>query len=448
MQARSRTLAVVSAGTGLLLLDVTVVYVALPSIVADLDAGFAAVQWVVDAYAVTLAAALLTAGALADRLGRRRVFLAGLVVFTAASLACGLARSTLVLDVARAVQGLGAAAIFATSLALLAATFGPEDRGRAFGVWGAVTGAALAVGPFVGGALVDALDWRAIFLLNVPLGGLLIAATLRWVPESRDPGAAPPDWAGAALFGLGTLGLVAGLIRGGPDGWDSALVLSCLAGGALALGAFAAHEARAAAPMLPPRLFADASFSGVALVAFAQSVALYPMFLFVAVFLQRGLGLGAFEAGLWLLPSTAVLVVVAPLSGRAVGRVGLRVPLALGLGVIAAGLLLLRLVDDGSGASALLPGLVVCGIGIGIISPSLAAAMIGVLSIERAGLSSGVNNTFRQLGIAAGIAALGAIFDDAARADGFAAGLDRALLVAALVALAALPPTLALVRIR
>jgi EmrB/QacA subfamily drug resistance transporter len=432
------TLAVVSAATAMLLLDVTVVNVALPAIREDLDASFAELQWVVDAYALTLAATLLTAGALADRQGRRAVFAAGLVAFTACSALCAAASSGVFLDLARAAQGVGAAAMFAASLALLAHEFQGARRGFALGVWGAITGAALAVGPLVGGLLVDGLGWRWVFLVNLPLGAVLAILTVRSLPESRDPSPRGLDVPGLVTFGAACFLGAFGLIRGNEDGWTSAPVLGSLAAAAVLLAAFIVIERRSAAPMLAPALFRIPSFTGTAVVAFAQSVALYPLFLFLAVYLQQGLGYSATGTGLRLLPLTLVLFAVAPISGRLTGRIPLRIPLVTGLVLIAAGLLLMRGLTERSDWTHLLPGFVVGGLAIGIISPALAAAMVGVLPGDQVGLASGINNTFRQLGIAAGIAVLGAVFTHHADGGlaGLVEGLDAVFLVAAVIAAA------------
>jgi EmrB/QacA subfamily drug resistance transporter len=432
------TLAVVSAATAMLLLDVTVVNVALPAIRADLDASFAELQWVVDAYALTLAATLLTTGALADRHGRRAVFAAGLIVFTACSALCAAAGSGVMLDVARAAQGIGAAAMFAASLALLAHEFQGAERGFALGVWGAITGAALAIGPLVGGLLVDGPGWRWVFLVNLPLGIVLTWLTLRGLPESRDPSPRGLDLPGLVSFGAASFLGTYGLIRGNEDGWTSAPVLGSLVASALLLAVFVAVERRSRAPMLAPALFRIPAFAGTAVVAFAQSVALYPLFLFLAVYLQEGLGYSATGTGLRLLPLTLVLFTVAPISGRLTGRIGLRAPLVTGLGLIAVALLLMRGLEPGSSWTHLLPGFVVGGLAIGVISPALAAAMVGVLSADQVGLASGINNTFRQLGIAVGIAVLGAVFTHHAGGGlpGLVDGLNAVFAVAAAVAAA------------
>ena len=444
------TLVVVSAATAILLLDVTVVNVALAQIERDLDASFDELQWVIDAYAIALAAVLLLFGSLADRIGRRRVLVAGLVVFAGASLVCALAGDAVVLDIGRAIQGIGAAAMFATSLALLAQEFEHgAQRGFAFGVWGAVSGAAIALGPLLGGALVDAIDWEWIFLVNIPIAAVLIVVTVTYVPESRPGRPEPLDLPGAVTFAAALTLIVLGLTRGNSEGWGDPLIVSALAGGTALLVLFVLLELRRAAPMLDLRLFRERAFAGTAAVAFLQSVAIYPLFLFMSLWLQNILGYGPFETGLRLLPFTLLLFLVAPLAGRLTARRPLGELLGGGLAMLTVGLLMMRGLDAGSDWEAALPGLLVSGAGVGLISPALAAAMVSVLPIERSGLASGINNTFRQTGIAAGIAGLGAIFQrhdpDAA---GFAAGLNDVFLVAAICAAAGALTAFGLVRVR
>jgi EmrB/QacA subfamily drug resistance transporter len=444
------TLVVVCAATAILLLDVTVVNVALARIERDLDASFDELQWVIDAYAIALAAVLLVFGSLADRIGRRRVLVAGLAVFAGASLVCALAGDAVVLDVGRGIQGIGAAAMFATSLALLAQEFEEGDqRGFAFGVWGAVSGAAIALGPLVGGALVDAIDWEWIFLVNLPIAAALIVLTVTRVPESRPGRPEPLDLPGAVAFASALTLIVLGLTRANSEGWGDPLIVGALAGGAALLLVFAFLELRRPAPMLDLRLFRDGAFAGTAAVAFLQSVAIYPLFLFMSLWLQDILGYGPFETGLRLLPFTLLLFAVAPLAGKLTSRRPLGELLGAGLALLTVGLLMMRGLDAGSDWEDALPGLLVSGAGVGLISPALAAAMVSVLPIERSGLASGINNTFRQTGIAAGIAGLGAIFQ---RHDpdpaGFAAGLNDVFLVAAGMAALAAVAALLLIRVR
>lgn len=435
-------LAVVSAATAMLLLDVTVVNVALPAIQADLRTSFDELQWVIDAYALMLAATLLGAGVLADRFGRRATFAAGLAVFVSFSALCGAASSGLILDLARAAQGVGAAAMFAASLALLAHEFQGVERGFALGVWGAITGASLALGPVIGGLVVDAFDWRWIFLINLPVGAVLIWLTLRRLPESRDAVARRLDVGGMVTFAAAAFLATYGLIRGNEDGWGSFLVAGSLGVAALSLAVFVVIERRSREPMLPLKLFRIPAFSGTAIVAFLQSVALYPLFLFLAIYLQGSLHLSPTGTGLRLLPMTLIFLVVAPLSGKLTSRVELRVLLIAGLVLIGVGALLMRGITTSSEWTHLLPGFLVGGAGMGVISPALAAAMVSVLPVERSGLASGINNTFRQLGIAIGVAGLGAIFlhhtDSATNpAAGVVDGLNAVLLVCASTAFAA-----------
>lgn len=453
-------LVVAAAATALLLLDVTVVYVALPSLAADLGASFAELQWVVDAYALAVAATLLAFGALADRAGRRRVFLGGLAAFAAASLACALAGSGLALVLARAAQGVGAGALFATSLALIAAAYEGPARAAALGAWGALSGASLAAGPVLGGLVIDGLGWRWVFAANLPLAAAIWVATRRGVAETRGP-ARRPDLAGALVWTAALALLVTGLMRGGEDGWGAPSTVGCLAGAAALLTGFATLELRRAEPLLDVRLFRGASLSGTVAVAFLQSVAIYPVLLFLVVHLQAGLGYDALEAGVRALPITLALFALAPLGGRLTGLVPLRWLLGAGLVGVAAGLLLIRAADASETWTGMLPGLVVLGAGAGILSPALASAMIEALPAERAGLASGLGNTARQAGIAAGVAVLGAVFRVHAGGAGdpsalFAGGaaepaavaalaraLDAVLLVAALVALAGAATALA-----
>lgn len=426
-------LVVAAAATAILLLDVTVVYVALPSVAADLDASFTELQWVVDAYALAVAAALLAFGSLADRAGRLRVFLLGLAVFAVASGVCAVAWSPVALVLARAAQGIGAAAMFATSLALIAAAYQGRARAVALGAWGAISGASLAVGPVIGGLVIDGAGWRWVFAMNLPLAALIWLASTRGVAESRDEDASGPDLPGALLWTAALALLVTGLLRGGEDGWGSSAILAALAGSGVLLAVFTVVELRRDAPLLDLRLFRGAAFSGTVAVAFLQSVAIYPILLFLAIHFQVALGYDALEAGLRVLPITLALFAVAPLGGRLTGRIPLRILLAAGLIGVAAGLLLVRAADPAESWTAMLPGFLVLGAGTGILSPALASAMIEALPSPQAGVASGVGNTFRQAGIAAGVAILGAVFRSEATLD---AGLDAALLVAALTAIA------------
>jgi EmrB/QacA subfamily drug resistance transporter len=404
------TLGAVCVATFMLLLDVTIVNVALPDIQQDLGSSFQDLQWVVDAYALTLAAFLLTAGSLADRLGRRRIFVAGLVLFTVASLLCGLSHSPTALNLSRALQGVGGAAMFATSLALLAAAFTGRERGTALGIWGATTGASVAVGPLVGGVLVEHVSWQSIFYVNLPIGLAAIAVTLRMVGESKDPDPAPIDWAGLATFSAALFALVFGLVRGNSEGWGSGQIIALLLGAVILLLIFVAVERRQERPILDLTLFRQPSFVGVSIVAFCLSASIFAMFLYLTLFMQNILGYGPLEAGLRFLPITVLSFFAAALSGNLTERVPVRLLLATGLGLVGIGLLLMSGLDAGSTWTSLLPGFLLAGVGVGLTNPAIASTAVGVVDQRRAGMASGVNSTFRQVGIATGIAGLGAIF--------------------------------------
>jgi EmrB/QacA subfamily drug resistance transporter len=404
------TLSAVSVATFMLLLDITVVNVALPAIREDLGADFNDLQWVVDAYALTLAALVLTAGSLADRLGRRRLFAAGLVIFSAASLLCALAPGPTFLNLARAIQGVGGAVMFAVSLALIAQEFpAGGERGMAMGVYGATIGAAVAIGPLLGGALTDALGWESIFYLNIPIGLAALAVTYLKLRESRDPKATRVDWPGVAIFSGGLLLLVLALLRGNAEGWRSSLILSLFAGAAALLATFVAVERRVAEPMLPLGLFKRRAFTGVQLTAFALSGSMFALFLYLTLYLQNYLGLSPLEAGVRYLPITLTSFFVAPIAGALLSRVQARLMLSIGLAGVGAGLLLMGGIHAGSGWTTLLGGFLVAGAAIGLLNPVIADVAVSVVPKEQSGMASGINDTFRQVGIAVGIAVWGAI---------------------------------------
>jgi EmrB/QacA subfamily drug resistance transporter len=411
MERKWWTLVVVCVSIFMLLLDITVVNVALPDIQRELDASFSDTQWFIDAYALTLASLLLTAGTLGDQIGRRLVFGVGLVLFCLASLACGLSGSPLMLILARAVQGIGGAMLFATSLSLIAQAFQGPDRGTAFGIWGATIGAAVAIGPLVGGALTDSLGWEWIFFVNVPIGIGAVFVALAKVDESSDPTPAGIDWAGAVTFSASLFMLVFALIRGNPEGWGSTPIVALLAGSALAFAAFVAIEMRSDHPMFELALFRNRTFVGASIVAFVLSAAMFSMFLYITLYMQNVLGHTPLETGLRFLPLTVISFFVAPAVGRLNSKgVPARIFLSGGLVLVGVGLLLMHGVEAGSEWTAMLAGFCVAGGGIGMVNPTLATAAVGVVAPQRSGMASGINNTFRQIGIATGIAALGAIF--------------------------------------
>jgi MFS family permease len=386
------TLVAVCLGTFMLLLDITIVNVALPDIQTALHSSFSDLQWVVDAYALTLAAFLLTAGSLADMYGRRLLYLIGVGVFTVASLLCGAAQTTLMLQLSRAVQGIGGAIMFSVSLALLANAFRGKDRGIAFGVWGAITGLAVAIGPLLGGILTSGLSWRWIFFVNAPVGVAAIALTAAKVSESRDPRARRPDWAGFATFTLALASLVYGLIESNQRTFGDGLVIGCFIASAVLLVAFVLVESHTASPMFDLSLFRLPTFSGGLVAAFGISASIFAMFLYLVLYLQDILGLSALQTLTSLVP---VRLLIGP-----------------GLAVIGIGLLLMRGLDVNSTWTHLLPGLIVAGVGVGLVNPPLASTAIGVVDPRRAGMASGINSTFRQVGIATGIALLGTLFSN------------------------------------
>jgi EmrB/QacA subfamily drug resistance transporter len=404
------TLIAVSVAIFMLLLDITVVNVALPDIQRSLHSSFSDLQWVVNAYSLTLAAFLLTAGSISDLIGRKRVFVAGLLVFTAASAVCGLSSSPLMLNLARAVQGTGGAMMFATSLALLAQAFHGKERGTAFGVFGAVTGAAVAVGPVLGGVITSGIGWQWIFFVNVPIGAVAVFVTLTQVADSRDPNATGVDWAGLVTFSGSLFMLVFALVQGNEKGWGSTEILALLIGAAVLLVAFVLFEHLQSRPMLDLALFRRPAFAGASIVAFAISASFFAMFLYLTLYIQDVLGFSPLQAGLRFLPVTLLSFAVAPVAGKLSVRVPVRLLLGTGLLLAGAGLLAMTTVSASSGWTILIPGFLLGGAGIGMINPPLASTAIGVVPHERSGMASGINSTFRQVGIATGIAGLGAIF--------------------------------------
>jgi EmrB/QacA subfamily drug resistance transporter len=405
------TLIAVSVATFMLLLDITVVNTALPSIQEDLGASFTDLQWVVDAYTLSLAALVLSAGVLADRLGRRRVFAAGLGIFTLASLLAGFATDPTFLNLARALQGVGGAVMFAVSLALIAQEFDAgRERGTAMGVYGATIGVSVAVGPLVGGALTESLGWESIFFLNVPVGIAAIAITLTKLRETRNPAASRIDWAGLVTFSSSLFLLVLGLLRGNDEGWGSTLIVSLLAGATVLMGAFLLIETRVKEPMLPLHLFKKRAFTGVQLAAMAVSASMFALFLYLTLYLQGFLGHDPLEAGLRYLPVTVTNFFVAAAAGAMLSRVPARVLISVGLGITGLGLLLMGGVDSGQDWTGLLPGFILAGAGVGLINPAIADVAVSVVPKEQSGMASGINDTFRQVGISIGIAAWGAIF--------------------------------------
>jgi EmrB/QacA subfamily drug resistance transporter len=404
------TLVAVCMGTFMLLLDITIVNVALPDIQTSLSASFSDLQWVVDAYALTLAALLLTTGSLADMYGRRLLYTIGLVVFTIASLLCGVASDIRFLEVARAVQGIGGATMFAVSLALLAEAFRGKDRGVAFGIWGAITGLAVAIGPLLGGALTSALSWRWIFFVNLPLGVVALVITLRKVNESKAARARRPDWAGFVTFTAALASLVYALIESNERSFSSHRVIGCFVAAAVLVVLFVGVEVKGRHPMFDLELFRLPTFTGGLIVAFALSASIFSLLLYLVLYVQDILGYSPFGTGLRLLVLSGGILLTSTIAGRLTSHVPIRLLVGPGLIIVSVGIFLMRGLSASSHWTHLIPGFIVAGAGVGLVNPPLASTAVGVVQPQRAGMASGINSTFRQVGIATGIALLGTLF--------------------------------------
>ena len=447
------TLSVVCITTVMLMLDIAVVNTALTDIARDLRTDLPGVQWVVDAYTLALAALVLTAGSLADRFGRRRMLVGGLFLFTGGSLACAAAGSIALLDAARAVQGAGAAALFAVSLPLLGHAFPVEAaRHRALAVFGATIGGSFAIGPLIGGLLTQHLGWRWIFLVNVPVGVLCLVLTVVGVVESRDPHPRRVDRAGQVLLCSAMFLLVFALLRGNTDGWTSPRVVGSLAAAATLLALFVLVEQRVREPMLPFAMFANDAFTGTQIAAFAISSSLFAVFLYVTLYLQGVLGLSPVAAGAVYLPGTVLMFLVAGATAQLLNRIGAGTALSVSLLVVAVGLALMVLGDATSSWAILLPGFMIACVGTGVFNPVMSALVLAESAAERSGLAAGINDSFRQTGIAVGVAALGALVPagSAFGVDpaGYVSGLHRALWVACAVAVVGAAAAARLIRRR
>jgi len=407
----------VCLGMFMLLLDITIVNVALPSIQHDLHATFADLEWVVDAYALSLAALLLSAGSLADLFGRRLLFAIGVAVFTVGSLLCAVATGPLFLVVSRAGQGIGGAIMFATSLALLADAFRGRERATALAIWGAVSGIAVAIGPLIGGLITSGWTWRGIFFVNLPVGVITMAITLWRVGESRDPNPRGIDWAGLVSFTGGLIALVYGLIRAGEQGWGDPGVAICLGCAAVLLAVFILVERFGSRSMIDLALFKVPTFAGGSVAALAVNGCVYAMLLYIVLYLQDLLGYSALQTGLRALIMSVATLPAAIVSGRLTSRVPARFLIGPGLALSGLGLLLMAGLTAGSSWTHLIPGLILAGVGSGMINPALAGTAVGVVPPRQAGMASGMNTTFRQVGIATGIAVFGTLFATKATDD-------------------------------
>src|SRR5579884_3148883 len=413
MERKWRALLIVCIAVFMLLLDITVVNVALPKIQSDLHTSLTDLQWVVDAYALLLATCVLNAGTLGDWLGRKRIFIGGIVLFTAASALCGSATSPLFLNLARGLQGVGGAVMFAVSLAILSQEFAGRERGTAFGIWGA------------------------------PIGIAGVAGAAAWLHESRDEHHAGFDLSGILFLTAGLFALVLALLRGESWGWASGRTVGLFVAAAVLLPVFVGAQLREESPMFDVRLFRKPAFTGAQIVAFTISSAMFSQFLYITLYLQDYLRLSPLQAGLRFLPLSLLSFVVSPIAGRLSARMPVRILFGIGMALVGAALLLMHGITRSSHWTTLLAGFIVGGIGVGTVNAPLASTAVGVVEPRRAGMASGINNTFRQVGIATGVAGLGAIYQSH---HDMIAALNAILFVGAFVAFAGAVLGLALVR--
>lgn len=411
MSERQRwTLLAVSITAFMLLLDLTIVIIALTDIQQSLDSSFDDLQWVVDAYALTLAAFLLTSGALADRIGRRKVFLIGLVIFALASLGCGLAWSSSALVVSRAIQGVGGAVLLAAGPALIAQEFEVgAARNKAFAAFGGASGLALAAGPLIGGALTN-IGWRWIFLINLPIGLLCLLLGVMKLRDVKERDERSIDWAGAALLCAGLFLATYALMRGQAEGWTSTKILASLIAAALLLAVFVWRQFTAEVPLMDVRLFRSATFSGLSIATLLAFAAVFPAIFFSTLYLQQVLGHDALESGIRMLPLTGALFVASGLAAPLTAKVPPRILLTLGLALTGVGLILLRGLTPHSSWDEMLVGFVVSGLGVGVFNVVRAETAVSLVPPSRSGEASGISSTFQEVGVALGIAVLGALF--------------------------------------
>jgi EmrB/QacA subfamily drug resistance transporter len=435
------TVTIVAAclATMMLMLDISVINTALSKIAHGLHTGLSGLQWVVDAYTIPLAATVLTAGAIADRFGRRKLFLGGLSVFTVSSAICGAAGGIGVLVGARAIQGLGASIMFATALALISQVTPDRDaRVKALAAYGAAIGASFALGPFIGGSLTALFSWRAIFLVNVPIGAAVLWITYRSVGEGRDPTPRRVDLPGQITLIGGLFLLILALLRGNQDGWGSAGIVASVVGAAVLLSAFVIVEERSREPMLPLRLLGERRFAGPQIAVFAIACSFFAVFLYLTLYLQTVLGLSPIETGLVYLPGTFLVFIVSGMTAQFGENVSPAKIASIGLALVAAGLAGMLAAGVNSSWTALVPGLLVTSLGTGLFNPTGSALALGALPDEQSGLAAGANDTFRQAGVAVGIAALGTLIPAGAALGGnhqsYVNGLHHALIASAILA--------------
>jgi EmrB/QacA subfamily drug resistance transporter len=434
------TLVAVAFALFMIMLDNTVVNVALPAIQRDLGLGVSELEWVVTGYALSFAVLLLTGGKLADMLGRRRIFLTGLAIFTLSSLFCGLAGTAELLIGARVLQGVGAALMMPATLSIITATFAPKERGAAFGIWAGVSAMALAIGPLVGGLITEHISWNWVFYVNVPVGLLGLLAARLVIPESRDTAHEQRlDVPGLLTSGIALFALVFALIEANSHGWTSPLILGLFALAAVLGVAFVLLELHQRLPMLDMTLFRNPTFAGANVVALLVSLAMFGVFFFISLYMQNVLGYSAVRAGASFLPMTLLIILVAPLAGKLSDRLGSRWLMTAGMALVGASLLAFSQLQVDSTWWTLLPGLLVGGVGMAITMTPMTAAAMSSVPVDKAGVGSGVLNTFRQVGGSLGIAVMGAILASQVTGatpsvQGFMDGLHLALYVAAAIA--------------
>ncbi len=451
------TLAAVAFGLFMIMLDNTVVNVALPSIAKDLHISIAELEWIVTGYALVFAALLITGGKLADMLGRRKIFTIGLAIFSLASLACGLAPNAGFLIGARGVQGVGAALMSPATLSIITATFPPKQRGQAIGIWAGVSALALAIGPLVGGLIVDNIGWNWIFFVNVPIGVLGIVVSQLVIKESRDTSHEQSiDLPGLLTSGLALFALSYGLIEGNRHGWASGEILGLFAAAAVLLTAFVVLETRQRLPMLDLSLFKIPSFVGANTVALLVSLGMFGVFFFISLYVQNILGYSPTKAGAVFLPMTVLIIVIAPIAGKLSDRFGGRWLMGGGMTLLGISLLFYQRAGVHTGFWTLLPSMLLGGVGMAMTMSPMTSVAMGSVPIDKAGVGSGVLNSFRQIGGALGIAVMGAIVASYLHAPArsplgkqqFVDGLHMALLVSAGITFAAAIVAVVLVRVR
>ncbi len=402
----------------MLMLDNTVVNVALPSIERDLGASLSSLEWVVNGYTLAFAVFLATGGRLGDIFGRRLTFLIGVVLFSISSATAGFAPDSAWLVGSRVVQGIGGALMMPATLSIVTNAFPPAERGKAIGTWAGVSALALAIGPVLGGFLTEAVSWRAIFFINLPVGIGAVLASLFAVRESRDHTVGREvDYAGVATLTVALTALVLALIEGNPWGWTSTSILVLFAGSVAALAAFVLVELRVRAPMVEFPLFGSRNFVGANLVALVVTFAMLAQFFFIALYMQNMLGYSPLQAGLRFLPATLMIVTIAPLAGRLTDRIGPRIPIATGLAITSGALFWLTGIDPSTSYADLLPSFLMMGFGMALVMSPMSTASMNAVADAKAGIASGILSMNRMIGGTLGVAVIGAVFQAAARSD-------------------------------